>query len=991
MDFQIVDVVGEDARWSKKTDQPPTSHDNRFALRYTVYLFGRNAQGQSVAAIAHGFQPEFYVRVPQEVFTTVPGGERIVKRFKDELKTQMKFPASDELLSVEFAKMRSLYHFTNGETQTYLHLKFSTKRAFNKAMNVIKPRKGFGPDAGPPAPPAVLCGSQRWRLYDSQVNPLFRLVHERKIGPADWVHLENPAPVPANPDWRQTSQEIEVSVFYKDITPLEGKGLAPVRVCAFDIECVGPKANALPVAADRNNPVITIGCTTTLLGDSKSEPERWVGILSPTTPDTGAAVDALRAVSQVECFADEFSLLEGWANYINKSNPDIITGYNIFSFDYTYIWERLQHLGRAEDFPSLSRILGQKASITQKKLNSSAIGSAVFTYIKMDGRIGMDCMEYMQQNVKLPSYKLNDVAKKFLKMQKNDMPYENLFHYYHGTTEQRVEIARYCIQDCLLCNRLQDNREIIMGAIGMANVTTVPISQLFLKGQGVKSLSLAARFARERNMVIPSLDKVESQGYEGAIVLEANAGVYFSPVGVNDFESLYPSSCISHNLSPDTKVQIDGPYDNLPNVEYQDVKWETDGETHHHRFVVPKPASPEDLAKDREAAERSRSGRGLMCEIEIYLLKNRKIYKKLMEKEEDATKKAIYNNLQLAYKLVANSLYGQLGNPVGDIRDMDVASCITAVGRQMLITARATAQELYPGTLCVYGDTDSVFNRFPLKTPQVPGVAVQPPEIQLALRQETMECCIRLQKVLADRLPWPHRFNFEKVYDPFILYTKKRYCGMYYELPTSVPYLDSKGIVLKRRDNAPIVKDVYKKTVDILMTQRDATAAIKYVAGALAAVVEGKEPLEKFVITKKLKARSDYKNPDAIAHRVLADRMTERDPGNAPQNNTRMEYALIYNTRAQERKLLDAQTRSTGKLAKKVLQGDQIEDITYIRQKNIPLDYVLYLQNQLKKPLAQLFELFGRDIEKEIIAPLVRKEEARRLGLRPVSAFFKKT
>jgi DNA polymerase elongation subunit (family B) len=164
-----------------------------------------------------------------------------------------------------------------------------------------------------------------------------------------------------------------------------------------------------------------------------------------------------------------------------------------------------------------------------------------------------------------------------------------------------------------------------------------------------------------------------------------------------------------------------------------------------------------------------------------------------------------------------------------------------------------------------------------------------------------------------------------------------------------------------------------------------------YTIWALAAVVEGKEPLEKFVITKKLKARSDYKNPDAIAHRVLADRMTERDPGNAPQNNTRMEYALIYNTRAQERKLLDAQTRSTGKLAKKVLQGDQIEDITYIRQKNIPLDYVLYLQNQLKKPLAQLFELFGRDIEKEIIAPLVRKEEARRLGLRPVSAFFKKT
>ena len=44
-------------------------------------------------------------------------------------------------------------------------------------------------------------------------------------------------------------------------------------------------------------------------------------------------------------------------------------------------------------------------------------------------------------------------------------------------------------------------------------------------------------------------------------------------------------------------------------------------------------------------------------------------------------------------------------------------------------------------------------------------------------------------------------------------------------------------------------------------------------------------------ITKSLK--SYYKNPESIGHKVLADRIGEREPGNKPMSNDRVPYIYI--------------------------------------------------------------------------------------------------
>ena len=91
-----------------------------------------------------------------------------------------------------------------------------------------------------------------------------------------------------------------------------------------------------------------------------------------------------------------------------------------------------------------------------------------------------------------------------------------------------------------------------------------------------------------------------------------------------------------------------------------------------------------------------------------------------------------------------------------------------------------------------------------------------------------------------------------------------------------------------------------------------------------------KDNIDMFVITKSLRAY--YKNPESIAHKVLADRIAERDPGNKPKPNDRIPYAyfeLDYNSKYD----IDNKYKSgknKGKPKKKhILQGDRIEPVSY--------------------------------------------------------------
>jgi DNA polymerase elongation subunit (family B) len=228
-------------------------------------------------------------------------------------------------------------------------------------------------------------------------------------------------------------------------------------------------------------------------------------------------------------------------------------------------------------------------------------------------------------------------------------------------------------------------------------------------------------------------------------------------------------------------------------------------------------------------------------------------------------------------------------------------------------------------------NTDSVFFKFnPEELDGTPIKGQNALEITIELAQEA-------GKVATKFLKKPHDLEYEKTFMPFCLLSKKRYVGMLYELDPHKCKRKSMGIVLKRRDNAPIVKDVYGGVIDILMKDQDIEKGIAFLEQSLQDIVDEKCGIDKLIITKSL--RSNYKNPQQIAHKVLADRIGKRDPGNKPAPGDRIPFVYVH-------------TNSKSKL-----QGDKIEIPSYIQQHKLKINYSFYISNQIMKPVIQIFAL----------------------------------
>jgi len=276
---------------------------------------------------------------------------------------------------------------------------------------------------------------------------------------------------------------------------------------------------------------------------------------------------------------------------------------------------------------------------------------------------------------------------------KDDVSPNEMFNLFRGDDDDRGIIAKYCVMDCVLVTKLMEKLQILNNNIGMANVCSVPLSYIFMRGQGIKIFSLVSKKCRELDHLIPKLkynnkekelnkfkkinesDEIELEeenvGYEGATVFPPTVGVHYEPIPVLDYASLYPRSMIYINISHECIV-TDFHYDNLPDYIYQTVTYNNnDGTTTTCKFAKKKDNS-----------------KGILPLILVELLDKRSATKKLMESSDSVFLKNIYDGLQLAYKVTANSLYGQVGAPTSSIYMKELAASTTATGRKMLEFSR---------------------------------------------------------------------------------------------------------------------------------------------------------------------------------------------------------------------------------------------------------------------------------------------------------------
>jgi len=1226
--------------------------------QFVISLYGRTQDNRTIYVKVNKFLPYFYIELDKTWR----------KNNVDDLIQQIKFKVykdhKDALVSYKEVSKFKFWGFTNYEKFNFLELTFlnyDASRAYSRALE--KP---------------ILVRSKhnepiKFNIYEANIEPFLRCMHIRNLDAMGWVSINKNDYTLLEAD-NSSICDINIETKWNKLNRLEDRSINKFTIASFDIECTS-EDGSFPQFYRQGDKIIQIGTTFSRLGEDECYYKHII---------TLGSCDKLDDIV-VESYNTEEQVLLAWTRLIQRTNPDIITGYNIFGFDFEYMKNRCicigldfdfnkinKYMGKHleckhepetkcnrcsdpdfniedvikkekakfikenniklyNDFSKLSRIPDKISEFKDSSLSSSALGKNILKYYDMEGRVLVDLMKVVQRDHKLDSYKLDNVAANFIKEKiskltnlnienhtmidtpntyglkeeqfitiyyndgitnnkhqegkkfkiikltdktilldglvepiielfnkgykvywcqaKDDISANDIFRMQKGTSKDRSIIAKYCIQDCVLCNKLIAKLQILINNIGMANVCHVPLSYLFMRGQGIKIFSLVAKFCRENNYLIPVLKKKktdpekenkdelqfekfidklngieedEDEGYEGAIVFEPETGIHYEPVTVLDYASLYPKSMIHKNLSHESYVIEDEKYGYLPDYKYNTISYITNNivepyDKHKLKLLLNSFSSSnnyiiedidlnkyEDKLSDNseELIDSSKANinkllmaqktkirknykiydkdylnqkRWLVSEIKtdntsIYitnyetskfaqkldgsksliptilmeLLNARSKYKKEMNAEKDAFKASVLEGLQLAYKVTANSLYGQTGASTSAICMKQIAASTTATGREQLIYSKHFIENIYGNLintalqdkqsyldLCtktfinvpikkfnkknkdpeeawsspeefyekfynkmngmlkgnyvnpkiIYGDTDSVFFKMNVANNETRLVGKD----RNALAQ-SIQLGIWASYTICLLLEEPQEQAYEKVLWPFMIISKKRYVGNLYETDPNKFYQKSMGIVLKRRDNAPIVKIVCGGIVDYILNKLDPEGSIDFTKKALKDILSGKYHIDKFIITKTLKGPGMtkqelikenmkdkdtrfYKDRSRITHAVLADRMAERDPGNKPLSNDRIPFVYIATK------------------TEPLLQGDRVETPDYVLSNKLKLDYEFYITNQIQKPAMQFLDLI-MDNSKKMFDYYIMQAKNNKKGQKSIKSYF---
>jgi hypothetical protein len=205
---------------------------------------------------------------------------------------------------------------------------------------------------------------------------------------------------------------------------------------------------------------------------------------------------------------------------------------------------------------------------------------------------------------------------------------------------------------------------------------------------------------------------------------------------------------------------------------------------------------------------------------------------------------------------------------------------------------------------------------------------------------------------------FPHELEYEKTFYRFLLMGKKLYAGYLYVDDVNDKKLKTMGDVIVKRNFAIIVKGIYTKLIMTLLDEGNKKKAILDLRNDIQNMFDGNYKIDDFVITKTVKSKKSYSDHTRIAHRVLATRIEEREPGNVIQSNQRLEYIFIdYLRGIKHNKLI----------------GEDIETPTYIKENDIMIDYIYYFEKQILNPITKVLDLLVENSQ-DIFTDILEKQ-----------------
>ena len=351
----------------------------------------------------------------------------------------------------------------------------------------------------------------------------------------------------------------------------------------------------------------------------------------------------------------EKKMIEDFTRFIEETDPDVITGYNIDGFDIPQILQRARALKMPE--PYWGRYPGSLSQYNNR-------------FWWTEGRIIIDAWWAIKKILKPKQETLNAVSKILLGEEKHDVDPKKMDEEWASDKER---VMKYCENDSLLALKILEKVAILQRSMDLATVSMLPLDDVVSGTTSQLVDSILIRDADREHVAVPmtmrSGEDVET--IEGGYVHEMQSGL-FHWVLTLDFRSMYPSMIISKNICFTTL---------------------------HPEGTVISPTGAKFL--DKSVRE------GLLPRILMRLMDERAATKKAMKEAQTPDEKDYYNGLQEAIKILMNSFYGVLASSFYRFTDPKIGASITAFAREATkdLIRKLEAEDLK----VIYSDTDSVF------------------------------------------------------------------------------------------------------------------------------------------------------------------------------------------------------------------------------------------------------------------------------------------
>lgn len=419
---------------------------------------------------------------------------------------------------------------------------------------------------------------------------------------------------------------------------------------------------------------------------------------------------------------DEEDLLKKFVLFINKTQPDVLTGWNADNFDIAYIVNRLEKFVKKgkEIVKYLSPIekvfhyttMGEDS----QKFNIDIAGISVLDYCSLYKKYAKPLLGLIFE-----SFKLDFVAKKELEKGKYDFAEEasNLTDLYNNNFNAYTD---YNVIDVKRVKQLHEKRNFISVIQTLSLVAKNPMNYHEHVTSLIEAVMLV--YYRRNNLCAEHIYDGSKQDFLAGYCKQPQIGKHYYVVDL-DITSSYPHAMMACNMGSNTFMGriyqlMDGDaissaseediIKNTRKREFPDFSYVKHGKI--FRVVdedldnFNKSLKNGEISIAPNGSMYSNKTDGILAVVVKYLFSERVKYKNKMKDAgkqrgnyKDNSKEFIeynflyelYKSLQVAFKLLINSMYGATSVPYSRIFESDTASAITSVGRHAVLSGQKYA------------------------------------------------------------------------------------------------------------------------------------------------------------------------------------------------------------------------------------------------------------------------------------------------------------